>query len=76
MHWPPFPRVRRLVAWGLTVLLAPVIIGFRGDSSVDNRADRLRAGQFITAKIELPIPKGEVAIPSSVLVEVARLLPS
>ena len=36
---------------------------------VDNRADRLRAGQFITAKIELPLPKGEVAIPSSALVE-------
>jgi cobalt-zinc-cadmium efflux system membrane fusion protein len=36
---------------------------------VDNRADHLRAGQFIAAKIELPIPKGEVAIPSSALVE-------
>jgi cobalt-zinc-cadmium efflux system membrane fusion protein len=36
---------------------------------VDNRAGRLRAGQFITAKIELPIAEGEVSIPSSALVE-------
>ncbi len=36
---------------------------------VDNRAGRLRAGQFITARIELPVPEGEVAIPSSALVE-------
>ena len=36
---------------------------------VDNRAGRLRAGQFITAKVELPIAVGEVAIPSSALVE-------
>jgi cobalt-zinc-cadmium efflux system membrane fusion protein len=36
---------------------------------VDNRAGRLRAGQFVTAKIELPAPEGEVAIPSSALVE-------
>ena len=36
---------------------------------VDNRAGRLRAGQFITAKVELPVPEGEVAIPSSALVE-------
>jgi cobalt-zinc-cadmium efflux system membrane fusion protein len=36
---------------------------------VDNRAGRLRAGQFITAKIELPLVRGEVAIPSSALVE-------
>ena len=36
---------------------------------VDNRADHLRAGQFITARVELPAPKGEVAIPSSALVE-------
>jgi len=36
---------------------------------VDNHAGRLRAGQFITAKVELPVPKGEVAIPSSALVE-------
>ena len=36
---------------------------------VDNRAGRLRAGQFITARVELPVPEGEVAIPSSTLVE-------
>jgi multidrug efflux pump subunit AcrA (membrane-fusion protein) len=36
---------------------------------VDNRAGRLRAGQFITARIELPLAKGEVAIPASALVE-------
>ncbi len=36
---------------------------------VDNRAGRLRAGQFITARVELPVPQGEVAIPSSALVE-------
>ena len=36
---------------------------------VDNRAGRLRAGQFITARVELPVPEGEVAIPSSALVE-------
>ena len=36
---------------------------------VDNRASRLRVGQFITARVELPVPKGEVAIPSSALVE-------
>ena len=36
---------------------------------VDNRAGRLRAGQFITATVELPVPEGEVAIPSSALVE-------
>ena len=36
---------------------------------VDNRAGRLRVGQFITARVELPVPEGEVAIPSSALVE-------
>jgi cobalt-zinc-cadmium efflux system membrane fusion protein len=36
---------------------------------VDNRAGHLRAGQFITARVELPVPEGEVAIPASALVE-------
>jgi len=36
---------------------------------VDNRAGHLRAGQFITAKIEMPVPEGEVTIPASALVE-------
>ncbi len=36
---------------------------------VDNRAGRLRAGQFITARVELPVAEGEVALPSSALVE-------
>ncbi len=36
---------------------------------VDNGAGRLRAGQFVTARIELPAPKGEVVIPASAVVE-------
>lgn len=36
---------------------------------VDNRAGRLRVGQFVTACIDLPAPKGEVVIPKSALVE-------
>jgi len=36
---------------------------------VDNRAGRLRAGQFITAMVELPLPEGEVSLPASALVE-------
>jgi cobalt-zinc-cadmium efflux system membrane fusion protein len=36
---------------------------------VDNSNGRLRVGQFITAKVELPRPRDEVAIPASALVE-------
>jgi cobalt-zinc-cadmium efflux system membrane fusion protein len=36
---------------------------------VPNTDGRLRVGQFITAKIELPRPRDEVAIPASALVE-------
>jgi cobalt-zinc-cadmium efflux system membrane fusion protein len=36
---------------------------------VPNTDNRLRVGQFITAKIVLPQPHGEVAIPASALVE-------
>jgi cobalt-zinc-cadmium efflux system membrane fusion protein len=36
---------------------------------VDNAQGHLRAGQFVTARIPLPPPKDELAIPSSALVE-------
>jgi cobalt-zinc-cadmium efflux system membrane fusion protein len=36
---------------------------------VDNPDGRLRAGQFITARIELPAPSREVVIPATALVE-------
>ena len=36
---------------------------------VDNRAGRLRVGQFVTASIDLPAPKNEVVIPKSALIE-------
>ena len=36
---------------------------------VDNRDGRLRAGQFITALVELPATDGEVVIPDTALVE-------
>ena len=37
--------------------------------SVENRGERLRAGQFITATIQLPPPDGETVIPIGALVE-------
>ena len=36
---------------------------------VDNRAGRLRVGQFVTATIDLPAEAGEVVIPKSALIE-------
>ncbi len=36
---------------------------------VDNRDGKLRAGQFITALVELPAAKGEVVIPDTALVQ-------
>ena len=36
---------------------------------VDNKDGRLRVGQYITAAVEIPSPKNEVAVPASALVE-------
>ena len=36
---------------------------------VDNTSGRLRAGQFITAAVQLPCPGNEVAIPASAVIE-------
>ena len=36
---------------------------------VDNPQGRLRAGQFVTATVELPPPGNEVALPSSAIIE-------
>jgi cobalt-zinc-cadmium efflux system membrane fusion protein len=36
---------------------------------VDNKAGDLRAGQFVTVKVDLPIPENEVLVPSSAIVE-------
>jgi cobalt-zinc-cadmium efflux system membrane fusion protein len=36
---------------------------------VDNRADDLHVGQFITAKVNLPPPEGVVSVPASALYE-------
>lgn len=36
---------------------------------VDNSVGRLRVGQFVTARIDLPTPPGEVAVPVAALVD-------
>src|SRR5262249_35794334 len=40
--------------------------------SVENKDGRLRAGQFVTATLQLPAPPNEVVVPGSALVEDGR----